>query len=157
MYDFHKDRKYYFDFILRVTRDYILPFINLNYNENSKKDILDIGCAEGAVLKAFTDQNCNCVGIELSEKRIELAHVFMKDEINSNKVKFISRDIYDIDPAKDIGHKFDLILLKDVIEHIFNQDKFFKHLPSFLKPNGQVFFAFPPWYMPFGGHQQVLR
>ena len=24
-------------------------------------------------------------------------------------------------------------------------------------PNGKVFFGFPPWYMPFGGHQQVLQ
>jgi len=26
-----------------------------------------------------------------------------------------------------------------------------------LKPSGVVFFSFPPWMNPFGGHQQVLR
>jgi len=28
-------------------------------------------------------------------------------------------------------------------------------LKSFVAPQGVVFFAFPPWRMPFGGHQQV--
>ena len=30
-------------------------------------------------------------------------------------------------------------------------------LPQFLKPHGVMFFAFPPWMMPFGGHQQICR
>ena len=27
----------------------------------------------------------------------------------------------------------------------------------FLKSNGIIFFAFPPWRMPFGGHQQIVE
>jgi hypothetical protein len=30
-------------------------------------------------------------------------------------------------------------------------------MKTFLKPDGLIFFAFPPWYMPYGGHQQVLH
>jgi SAM-dependent methyltransferase len=47
--------------------------------------------------------------------------------------------------------------MRDVIEHIHNQDKFLQHLKNFLKPNGIVFFGFPPWRMPFGGHQQICK
>lgn len=50
-----------------------------------------------------------------------------------------------------------MIILKDVIEHIHDQAKFINMLKDFLKPEGMVFFAFPPWYMPFGGHQQVAN
>ncbi len=51
---------------------------------------------------------------------------------------------------------FDLIILKDVIEHIHDQDAILSRLRNFLKPGGHIFFGFPPWQMPFGGHQQVL-
>jgi len=52
---------------------------------------------------------------------------------------------------------FDLIILRDVIEHIHNQEKFMNCLKKFLKPGGKVFFGFPPWQNPFGGHQQICK
>ncbi len=30
-------------------------------------------------------------------------------------------------------------------------------MQAFLNPGGVIFFGFPPWQMPFGGHQQVMR
>jgi hypothetical protein len=33
---------------------------------------------------------------------------------------------------------------------------FIPQLHKFLKPGGMVFYAFPPWQMPYGGHQQIL-
>ena len=37
------------------------------------------------------------------------------------------------------------------------QEQFIPHLKTFLRAGGQIFFGFPPWYMPFGGHQQLCR
>lgn len=157
MYDFHKDRKYYFDFITQVTEAFIIPFIELPQQRENDFNLLEIGCAEGGAMHAFVKMGIPCLGIELSEKRVELGNVFMKNYVDNGLAKFISRDIYDIDIEVELDKKFDLIILKDVIEHIFNQDKFFERLGDFLTPRGQVFFGFPPWYMPFGGHQQVLK
>ncbi len=157
MYEFHKDRKRYFDFIHKTSRDYIIPFIEQHRSIDSDHHVLEIGCAEGGVLKAFTDRGMSSVGIELSEKRVELAQEFMNKEIENGLVQFFSKNIYDIDPDRDLEKKFDIILLKDVIEHIFHQEKFMEHLKGFLNPGGRVFFGFPPWQMPFGGHQQVCR
>jgi SAM-dependent methyltransferase len=89
--------------------------------------------------------------------RVELAKKFMAEELERGQVQFISRNIYDIDPEKDLPHKFDVIILKDVIEHIPNQEKFIPQLNKFLNPGGVIFFGFPPWHMPFGGHQQLCR
>jgi hypothetical protein len=47
--------------------------------------------------------------------------------------------------------------LRDTIEHIPDQDRIMARMKTFLKPGGVIFFAFPPWRMPFGGHQQVCR
>lgn len=157
MYDFHKDRKFYFDFITKVTEEFIIPFINLKQPLKKDFNMLEIGCAEGGAMNAFVKMGIPSLGIELDKKRVVLGNAFMETEVKNGMAKFISRDIYDIDVENELEEKFDLIVLKDVIEHIFNQEKFFGRLGDFLKPNGQVFFGFPPWYMPFGGHQQVLK
>jgi SAM-dependent methyltransferase len=70
---------------------------------------------------------------------------------------YIEKDIYKTDLIQDLKGGFDIILLKDVIEHIHDQPKLFRLLHSLLNPQGVIFFGFPPWQMPFGGHQQIAR
>jgi SAM-dependent methyltransferase len=139
------------------SKEYILPFIERYISHDKKLDVLEIGCAEAGVLKAFTDKGHQCVGIELDPNRTEIAKTFMAEEMKSGKIDFMSKNIYDIDVDKDLKTTFDLIILKDVIEHIHDQAKFMSFLHKFLKPDGKIFFGFPPWQMPFGGHQQVAK
>jgi 2-polyprenyl-3-methyl-5-hydroxy-6-metoxy-1,4-benzoquinol methylase len=47
--------------------------------------------------------------------------------------------------------------MKDVIEHIHDQKKLLQRLHDLLLPQGAIFFGFPPWQMPFGGHQQMCK
>lgn len=157
MFEFHTDKARYFNMQYQVTKDYVIPFLEDSMDLNQPMNVLEIGCAEAGVLKAFLERGHDCTGIELSEGRVALARQFFEKEIKENKIRFISRNIYDIDPEKDLASKLDLIILKDVIEHIHDQDRFMQTLKSFLKPNGKVFFGFPPWQMPFGGHQQVCQ
>ena len=44
-----------------------------------------------------------------------------------------------------------------MIEHLPDQASFVKEMKMFLKPGGVIFFGFPPWHMPFGGHQQITK
>ena len=155
MYEFHNDKPTYFQYQYLTSKGYIVPFVEEHLPKERKLNVLEIGCAEAGVLKAFTELGHQCVGIELMQGRIELAKKFMSDELKAGQIKFINKNIYDIDVDKDLGVQFDLIILKDVIEHIPNQEVFMKKLLDFLAPEGKVFFGFPPWYMPFGGHQQI--
>jgi SAM-dependent methyltransferase len=157
MYQFHKDKKRYFDFQYWTARDYIIPFLSGKIDFNRKLQVLEVGCAEAGVLKAFLEKGHQCTGIELSEARTELAKEFQKDAIKEGRLKFINRNIYDINVEKDLETKFDLIILKDVIEHIPDQQRIIKRLKDFLVPGGKIFFGFPPWQMPFGGHQQICH
>lgn len=154
MYNFHTDKKKYFDIQYWVTNNYIIPFIGENIEG---KKVLEIGCAEAGVLKAFIDRGAVGTGIELSESRSEMAKAFLSNEISTHKAQIINKNIYDIDPVKNNDLKFDLIILKDVIEHIPKQEKFIEKLKDLLLPEGKVFFAYPPWWMPFGGHQQICN
>lgn len=157
VYDFHLDKKVYFDMQYQNAKEYIVPFINKNKKIEKGMHVLEIGCGEGGVMKAFTEIGCNCLGIELVESRIEWGKKFMHEELQNGFINFISRDIYQIDTTKDIGYKFDIIVLKDTIEHIPNQAKLIQWLHEFLNPEGVIFFGFPPWAMPFGGHQQICE
>lgn len=157
MFEFHKDKERYFNIQYQISKNHIIPFVDPHINLQKELKVLEIGCAEAGVLKAFLELGHQCTGIELSESRIELAKSFLKEEFENGRVDFIAKDIYDIDPGKDIPHRFDLIILKDVIEHIYDQQKFVHRLKEFLNPDGKVFFGFPPWQMPFGGHQQMCE
>jgi len=157
MFEFHTDKKRYFDMQRQVTKNYILPFIKMKMDLDKPLNVLEIGCAEAGVLSAFTALGHTCTGIELNASRIETAKSFMTKELESGQINFICRNIYDIDTENDLPEKFDLVLLKDVIEHIPEQEKFMNRLRNFLKPTGRVFFGFPPWQMPFGGHQQICK
>ena len=155
MYEFHIDKERYFDIQYRVTKDYILPFIREFAPEKKLIRVLEIGCAEAGVLKCFLEEGAFCTGIELSPSRIESAEKFHAQALEEGRIEFVNRNIFDIDPLNDLGGKYDLVILKDVIEHIPGQKEFIHHLPSFLNEGGFIFFAFPPWQMPYGGHQQV--
>ncbi len=157
MYKFHKDKKGYFNMQTANANAYVIPFIEEKFTIHPGMRVLEIGCGEGGVLKAFINKGCTGVGVELNKKRVKNACLFMKDLIEDGKIKIISKDIYNVNIENDFDGVFDIIILKDVIEHIHNQEKLIDWMKSFLTPNGIIFFGFPPWYMPFGGHQQMCH
>ena len=157
MYAFHQDKDRYFDIQYRVTKDFIIPFIREKFPDKQFGRVLEIGCAEAGVLKAFLEEGAFCTGIELSSYRIEIAEKNHAQALAEGRIEFINRSIQDIDPDHDLGGRYDLVILKDVIEHIPHQKEFIHQLPSFLNEGGMIYFGFPPWQMPYGGHQQVCK
>ncbi len=157
MYEFHRDKERYFEIQYRVTKEYIIPFLQQHAPGKKWHRVLEIGSAEAGVLKAFLEEGAFCTGIELSTYRTELAEQFHADAIREGKIEFVNRNIFDIDPEHDLGGRYDLVILKDVIEHIPGQQEFVQQLPNFLNDDGYIFFGFPPWQMPYGGHQQAVK
>jgi len=156
VYDFHNDAERYFNYQYLHSKEYIVPLVNQYLDFSQKLRILEIGSAEAGVLKAFTELGHDCVGVEISESRVNLAKRFMKTEFDAGQIQFFDSDVFKVN-VEDLGGKFDLIILKDVIEHIPHRDMLFEKFKEFLKPKGFVFIAMPPWRMPFGGHQQMLH
>lgn len=157
MFEFHADRKRYFDIQVLNAEKYVIPFIEERFPIKAGMRVLEIGCGEGGVLKAFINKGCLGVGVELDAPRIVDAQKFLPEDIAAGKLKFVTKDIYKVDTDKDFDGLFDIIVLKDVIEHIHDQAKLIGWMKNFLNPGGIVFFGFPPWYMPFGGHQQICK
>lgn len=153
MIDRRSKRGIYFQEQDYTTEKYVVPYIQKHFTIDANIRVLEIGCGEGGNLKYFIDEGCEVVGVDLNTKQLENAETFTRQFCkDTSKTKLLNLNIYDA-KLEDIG-QFDLIILRDVIEHIYNQEKFIEFLHQFVKTNGVVFFGFPPWYMPFGGHQQ---
>jgi SAM-dependent methyltransferase len=157
MQERHTNRSQYFKEQGECVQKFVLPYIlkySNNKEESAKCRVLEVGCGEGGNILPFLEAGYDCCGIELSEASYNCAVEFYADHPRKTKLQLIHNDVYHVTPQETNG-KFDIVFLKDVIEHIPNQERFMNHLKQFLAPNAVVFFAFPPWRMPFGGHQQV--
>ena len=154
----HLDRQQYFNEQAASTRKSVLPYIKEEVPSLLKTNsrVLEIGCGEGGNLVSFLELGCECYGVELSEGNYQNALKFYENNTFKSHLHLFNNDIYKVTP-QELGGTFDVIFLRDVLEHIPNQEDFMKHLKQFLSPDGVVFFAFPPWRMPFGGHQQICR
>jgi len=155
MFDRHLDREKYFKEQSYTTEKYVIPYINRLLPITSELTIAEVGCGEGGNLKPFLDIGCKVVGIDLAENKISNAKKFFDGHPQRNNLILIAEDIYKI-KAEELS-KFDLIIMRDTLEHIHDQDTFLEYLKSFIKPSGKIFLAFPPWRMPFGGHQQICE
>lgn len=156
-FHFHKDRQLYFEHQCQNALSYVIPFIEDYKPITETTRVLEIGCGEGGVMKAFIERGAHAVGVELDEIKYERAIRFLEDGLNRGQVRIIKKNIYDADFQDDPSMRFDVIVLKDVIEHIYDQPKLMNLMHIYLKPGGVIFFGFPPWQMPFGGHQQVCQ
>jgi SAM-dependent methyltransferase len=153
MHERYYNREQYFNEQAYTTEKYVIPYIQQLFKIHPELVVAEIGCGEAGNLKPFLDIGCTCIGIDLEDVKIENGKKFFENHPNKNKLTLIAEDIYKVNP--DTLPKFDLVVMRDTIEHIPHQEKFLGELKKFLKPSAKIFFAFPPWRMPFGGHQQI--
>lgn len=155
MQERHKNRKVYFTEQGLTTSKYVIPYIEQVHSVEAGMRVLEIGCGEGGNLTPFIDRGCEVMGIDLDSKKLANAKLYLEETYKGQSIELLDQNIYEVS-GDDIG-RFDIIMLRDVIEHIPEQKKFMHHLKSFMKEDGVVFFGFPPWRMPFGGHQQTCH
>lgn len=153
--DRYKDRHRYFQELYETSRSFFIDYVG-EFKRIEGSRTLEIGCGEGGNLLAFRERGAEVVGIDLSEGKIRNARTFFSER--GAEGRFACGNLLDWPEPSESG-KFDIILIHDVIEHIEAPDKdpFFKKTVSFLKKDGIIFWGFPAWQMPFGGHQQICR
>lgn len=101
-----------------------------------KKDmsILDIGCGNGYLTKKITKDFKNVVAIDNSKSAIKFAKKKYKGSI-----KFINVDLDNF----IIKKKFHIILLIEVIEHVYLPDLFLKKIVKFMNKNSILIISTP--------------
>lgn len=149
----YTDRKQYFDEQVYTTEKYVIPFLEGNSTPFTSDDaVLEIGCGEGGNLKPFLDRGCRVVGIDMNAEQIRHAEEFFAGHPHRDRLTLIADDIYNV---REFPENFRLVMMRDVIEHIHNQERFMSFVKRFLKGGAMMFIGFPPWQNPFGGHQQI--
>lgn len=153
MHKRYKNKDLYFFEQSYTSQKYIISYIEQVKPINVQTAILEVGTGQGGNMEAFLKRGCRIVGIDISEPAIKFAKNKFKGYIDKGKAEFLYEDIYNF----KTNEEFDIIFMKDTIEHIPNQDKLMSHLKQYLTGDGVIFIQFPPWHMPFGGHQQLMK
>ena len=122
---------------IRYIKDNIVKDFNIKSSDKPFKNIniLDIGCGGGLLSEPMCRLGASVVGIDASEKNIEVAKFHAK----KSKLKI---DYKVASPEKlKTKVKFDVILNMEIVEHVNDIDFFIKESSKLLKKNGVMFVA----------------
>ncbi|MBX3045022.1 MAG: class I SAM-dependent methyltransferase [Candidatus Kapabacteria bacterium] len=153
--DISDNDKYYWGYMYDLGRVTIVPYLTkLGYFKPGDK-VIEIGSAEGGVLHALADKGAvECVGTDIAESRLEMGRVISK--VAGLDVKYVYNDIIYGKPDESWLDKYDLAILRDVIEHLDDTEIALRNISHVIKRGGHLFVSFPPYNSPYGGHQHTL-
>ncbi len=130
------------------TRSYLISFFREYIPDFDQLKILEVGCGEGGFLDILADLGMDAVGLELEASRVEIARQ------KNPHLNIQIGDITDKRVVKSLGETYDLIVMRDVIEHIPGRQASFANMYKLLRGMGYLYITFPPRFSGFAGHQQ---
>ena len=138
--DFDSWEDYYWEYQNLLPKKYYIPYLK-NQKVPLNGDILDVGCGNGgfinAIRSAASNSNHMIKGIDIKAFR----------SWGSSNTNYNVHNILE-DDNKDYQKKYDLIILRDVIEHIPLSKKYeFIKAAIKLGSNNTIYLVtFPPYY-----------
>lgn len=147
--------KYYWGYQYRLAKEVLVPQLIRDGLFHEGDVVAEIGCAEGGVLAAFVQAGAkDAFGTDISQSRLEKGKII--SNLISTPIEFNYHDIMNEPIKEEWKEKCDLVLLRDVIEHLDDTKLALSQIKQIIKPGGFLFVTFPPYHSPFGGHQQTL-
>lgn len=146
----------YAQYEYELTREVLIPLLKKWGVDFRGKRLLDVGCALGGSTIAFGEDGSIATGIDIKEDFVRKARKFARNK--KLDISFIQGDICSPEVGESI-EKQEIIILRDVIEHVPAKKKksLISNIVSLLWKEGICFVSFPPFYSPFGGHQQYPK
>jgi SAM-dependent methyltransferase len=138
----------------RLAAGYLIPVLRKWGVSLEGRKVLEAGCGDGGCAAEFARSGCVVTAVDIDERLVSIAAEFNKKEGLSFGT--YAGDICREDcPGLDEG-PFDIILLRDVAEHLEYLADALSVLRRSLTGDGVLFIVFPPYYSPYGAHQQIL-
>ena len=139
----HFDNKFIDEITGEIERNYFTPILNHVLRSIEPKKICDIGCGNGIFSAGIKKKiNCNLTGIDANEYALSKAK-----DLGFDKLIQISDFNHDSIPVKT--ESIDLVICKDVLEHLVDPLHLTKEIARLLKPNGMALIHvpnhFPVW------------
>ncbi len=134
--------------------NYLIPALAGWNVEFDGRKILEVGCGNGGCGAAFVNKGCRVVMMDIDERLVAVARDFNSRENVAADV--YAGDIFDANSSFFEHAPFDIVMFRDVIEHLDRPVEALAIVREKLSEDGRVFVVFPPYYSPFGAHQQIL-
>jgi len=135
----------YFAYERLVALRHLLPWLkSLNIQVN-QGGALDVGCGYGGTVAAVREVfgPVRAIGLDVDAEMVALGKVCLATDGELRVENFLQFS----------ESNFDLLLMRDVLEHMPKVEAAMIQAYSLLKPGGSVYVSFAPFYSPFGGHQ----
>jgi SAM-dependent methyltransferase len=146
--------QYYRRYQYVLAHRYLIPLLIQWGVDLDGKRLLEVGCGDGGCGAAFHDLGCIVTMMDLDERLVSLAERF-NDEKGLN-IKTFAGDIFDEHGEVYKQGPFDIVMFRDVMEHLDEPDRALEIAARNLSGGGVILVVFPPYYSPYGAHQQIL-
>lgn len=100
----------------------------------SGKEVLDVGCWDGYIGSLVKKNNNKVIGLDIVDASLAKAEKVLDGVLKRN----LSEDW-----AEGIENKYDIALCGEVIEHVYDTDKFLDNFKKVLKPGGSLIISTP--------------
>ncbi len=153
---FKENEKYYWGYQYLLSREVIVPEMKQRGAFHAGDRVAEIGCGEAGVLHAFIQEGAtHALGTDIATFRLEIGRR-IADELGLD-ITLSEHDILFGAPREEWRNAYQLVLLRDVIEHLDDAGVALKNIRNILAPGGYLYVTFPPYNSPYGGHQHLLN
>jgi SAM-dependent methyltransferase len=153
--DFGDWASYYFAYQHVLTQEYLLPLLKEWGCWREGVRVLDVGCGDGGASVALAEAGARVAGFDLDAGRAEAAQERARSR--GVELRLAAADITRAETLEEFAGPFDLVLFRDVLEHIPEARVALEQARERLTTEGRIVIVFPPYYSPYGGHQQILH
>jgi len=152
--DFPDWTTYYWTYQYELAATHLQPCLE---EWNVWKDgvrILDVGCGDGGATCALAEAGARIDALDIEPRRLEMAAERARSR--GLELEFGTADITEAATLDKFVGPYDLILFRDVLEHIPDVDAALARCCERLADGGGIVVIYPPYWSPYGGHQQTL-
>jgi SAM-dependent methyltransferase len=144
---------YYRRYQRMLAREYLIPILSGWGVELRGKAFLEVGCGNGGCGAEFYGAGCRVVMMDLDERLVSFADA--RNHAEGVVAGAYSGDVMNEDAPFWKEGPFDVVMFRDVMEHLEDPAAALRLVRSSLSSDGVVFVVFPPYYSPYGAHQQI--
>ena len=135
----------------RLAEHTLIPWLRGLGQLPTNAAVCEIGCAEGGVLAAFAQLGASyTLGTDIQGALLTQISDPLWRGLGLN-MEFTQHDVIYEEIPPEWRARFDIVLLRDVIEHLDDPAIALKNIARLLKPGGVVLVTFPPYTSAFGG------